>query len=198
MKELLERAERAEAKESKETLDIPAELVRREQRVAALQQARQVIEERAKEMAAAAQTEYEAKQAKRQAQRDAGQKPRGPEPTPPSPMPDAKAQYNFTDPDSRIMKAGSGQHFEQAYNAQADGGTSLWNHQRSDGIPALPASGASQSRAGMDAGLRELQPQADVHAQKPGGSGVKTKESGLSGAKNWVNRIAKPIQAMPS
>ena len=119
VKELMERAEQAEAKESKETLDIPAELARREKRVAALQQARQVIEERAKEMAAAAQAQYEAKEAKRQAQRDAGKKPRGKEPTPPSPTPDAKAQYNFTDPDSRIMKAGSGQHFEQAYNAQA-------------------------------------------------------------------------------
>jgi len=30
-----------------------------------------------------------------------------------------KAQYNFTDPASRIMKAGSGNHFEQSYNAQA-------------------------------------------------------------------------------
>ena len=28
-------------------------------------------------------------------------------------------QHNFADPDSRIMKAGNGQHFEQAYNAQA-------------------------------------------------------------------------------
>ena len=119
VKELLERATQAEAKENKETLDIPAELARREKRVAALQQARQVIEERAKEIAAAAQTEYEAKQARRQAQRDAGQKPRGAEPTPPSQTPDPKAQYNFTDPESRIMKAGNGNHFEQAYNAQA-------------------------------------------------------------------------------
>jgi transposase len=119
VKELMERAEQAEAKEAKETLDIPAELARREQRVAALQQARQVIEQRAKEMAAAQQDEYKAKQAKRQAQRAAGQKPRGPEPTPPSQTPEAKAQYNFTDPESRIMKAGNGSHFEQAYNAQA-------------------------------------------------------------------------------
>jgi len=119
VKELMERAEQAEAKEAKETLDIPAELARREQRVAALQQARQVIEQRAKEMAAAQQDEYKAKQAKRQAQREAGQKPRGPEPTPPSQTPEAKAQYNFTDPESRIMKAGNGSHFEQAYNAQA-------------------------------------------------------------------------------
>jgi ethanolamine utilization protein EutQ (cupin superfamily) len=121
VKELLERAEQAEAKEkeAEETLDIPAELVRREKRMGALKQARQVIEERAKEMAAAQQEEYKEKQAKRQAQREAGQKPRGAEPTPPSEVPDAKAQYNFTDPESRIMKAGNGQHFEQAYNAQA-------------------------------------------------------------------------------
>jgi hypothetical protein len=104
----------AEAQEAKETLDIPAELVRREKRVAALKQARQVIEQRAKEIAAAQQEDYKEKQAKRQAQRQAGQKPRGPEPTPPSETPDPKAQYNFTDPQSRIMKAGNGQHFEQS------------------------------------------------------------------------------------
>ena len=119
VKELMERAEQAEAQESRETLDIPAELARREKRVAVLQQARQVIEERARELAAARQPEYEAKQAARQAQREAGKKPRGQEPTPPSEQPDPKAQYNFTDPESRIMKAGNGQHFEQAYNAQA-------------------------------------------------------------------------------
>ncbi len=119
VKELIERAQQAEATEAKETLDIPAELARRENRVAALKQARQIIEQRRHEMAAAQQEEYEAKQAKRQAQREAGKKPRGPEPTPPSEAADPKAQYNFTDPHSRIMKAGSGQHFEQAYNAQA-------------------------------------------------------------------------------
>jgi len=119
VKDLLQRAEQAEAREAKDTLDIPAELARREKRVAALKQARQVIEQRAKEMAAAQQEDYKAKQAKRQAQQEAGQKPRGPEPTPPSETPDPKAQYNFSDPESRIMKAGNGQHFEQSYNAQA-------------------------------------------------------------------------------
>jgi hypothetical protein len=119
VKELIQRAKQAEAAEAKETLDIPAELARREKRVAALKEARQAIEQRVKEMAAAQQEEYEAKQARRQVQREAGKKPRGPEPTPPSEGPDPKAQYNFTDPESRIMKAGNGQHFEQAYNAQA-------------------------------------------------------------------------------
>jgi len=119
VQELMARAEQAEAQEAKETLDIPAELTRREKRKAALQQARQMIEERAKELAAAQQPDYEAKQARRAAQRAARQTPRGPEPVPPSETPDPKAQYNFTDPESRIMKAGNGAHFEQAYNAQA-------------------------------------------------------------------------------
>ena len=119
VQELVARAEQADTREAKEPLDIPAELQRREQRVASLQQARQIIEARAKEIAAAQQGEHQAKLAARAAQRDAGKTPRGPEPKAPSEAPDPKAQYNFTDPESRIMKAGNGSHFEQAYNAQA-------------------------------------------------------------------------------
>jgi hypothetical protein len=118
VQELMSRAQQAENQE-KDALDIPAELTRRETRKAALEQARHVIEARAKELAAANQADYEAKQAERQAQRDNGKKPRGPGPQPPSATPSPQAQYNFTDPESRIMKAGSGQHFEQSYNAQA-------------------------------------------------------------------------------
>jgi hypothetical protein len=33
-------------------------------------------------------------------------------------VPPDKYQINLTDPESRIMKAGNGQHFEQSYNAQ--------------------------------------------------------------------------------
>ena len=112
-------AEQADTRGANETLDIPAELTRRERRLEALQQARQVIEARAQEIAAAQRAEHQAKVAARQAQRDAGKKPRGREPQPPRETPDPKAQYSFTDPESRIMKAGNGQHFEQAYNAQA-------------------------------------------------------------------------------
>jgi hypothetical protein len=63
--------------------------------------------------------QYQAKLAERAAQKDRGEKPRGPEPKAPSPQPKPCDQYNFTDPQSRIMKAGNGQHFEQSYNAQA-------------------------------------------------------------------------------
>lgn len=119
VKELTARAQQAEHQETKDTLDLPAELARREDRQVALQQARAIIAARAHELAAAQQPAYAAKQARRQAQRDAGQKPRGPEPKAPDATPDPKAQYNFTDPQSSIMKAGSGAHFEQAYNVQA-------------------------------------------------------------------------------
>ena len=119
VQELMTRAQQAENQETKEPLDIPAELLRRTDRKAALQQARVIIAARAQELAEAQQADYTAKQAERQAQRAAGKKPRGKEPTPPSATPAPKAQYNFTDPASRIMKAGSGQHFEQSYNAQA-------------------------------------------------------------------------------
>jgi transposase len=119
VQELLTRAEQADRPEAKEALDLPAELTRREKRLTALKQARQVIEARAKEMAGAQAEAYQAKVTARQTQRAAGQKPRGKAPAPPSEVPDPKAQYNFTDPESRIMKAGSGQHFEQAFNAQA-------------------------------------------------------------------------------
>jgi hypothetical protein len=99
-------------------LDLPAELKRRANRQAALQQARQVIEGRAKAMAAAQQADCEAKVAARQRQRESGKKSRGKEPPPPSAQPDPKAQYDFTAPASRIRKADGGQPFEQAYNAQ--------------------------------------------------------------------------------
>jgi hypothetical protein len=105
VQELLGRAQAAEAQETKVPgLDLPAELRRREPRVAALPRARAVLEARARQVAAEPQSEHEAKVAAGQAQREAGQKPRGKEPTPPSAGPDPKAQYNSTSP---IRRAGS-------------------------------------------------------------------------------------------
>jgi transposase len=117
--ELTARAEQADVKQAQEPLDLPAELARREKRIESLKQARQIIEAQARERAVAQHAEHQAKVAARQAQRDDGKKPRGPEPQAPDDQPDGKDQYNFTDPESRIMKAGNGKHFEQAYNAQA-------------------------------------------------------------------------------
>lgn len=118
VKALTARAEAADRQAAADGMDIPEEIARREQRLAAIAQAKAKIEARAKERFAAEQAEYEAKQAKREAQRQAGHKPRGKEPKPPAPGPRDKDQINLTDADSRIMPV-SGQGFDQCYNAQA-------------------------------------------------------------------------------
>ena len=119
VKELLAKAEQADSRPLEEGLTIPQEVQRRQERKAKLAAARAEIEARAKARAAAEIAEYQAKLAERAAQKEQGRKPRGPDPKIPSPQPKPSDQYNFTDPESRIMKAGNGQHFEQSYNAQA-------------------------------------------------------------------------------
>ena len=73
--------------------ELPAELQRRESRLQRIREAKQALQARARELAAAAG---------------------GPEETA---APAAKDQYNFTDPDSRIMHHGP-DGFVQGYNAQ--------------------------------------------------------------------------------
>jgi transposase len=112
-------AEQADREARPETLKVPEEIARREKRLAKLKQAQAVIEERHAARTAEKQREYEAKTAEREARRTRGERVGGSDPKPPDATPDAKEQYNFTDPESRIMKAGNGAHFEQSYNAQA-------------------------------------------------------------------------------
>lgn len=120
VQELMVLAESADRTPETAKLEVPAELARRKDRQAKLEIAKREIESRFEERRKGRQAEYEAKCAARDAQRTQGQqRVRGREPQPPPSQPDGKAQYNFTDPESRIMKAGSGEHFEQAYNAQA-------------------------------------------------------------------------------
>lgn len=114
--ELMKRAEAANAKDVPEGMNLPEELSRREQRLAAIAAAKAQIEARAKAQAEAA---HEAKLAAREQQtKERGKPPGGRPPTPPSGLPDDKDQVNFTDEDSRIMPLPGGG-FEQAYNAQA-------------------------------------------------------------------------------
>jgi transposase len=116
--ELLQKAEDADSSPLQDGLSIPAEIARREERLAKLREAKQAMEERAKERLVAERAEYEAKLAARQAKEEStGKKPAGKSPEPPQEGPRDKDQYNFTDPESRIMKSGKG--FEQCYNAQA-------------------------------------------------------------------------------
>ena len=101
-------------------LDVVNEVALRQQRLGNLAQAKQVLEARAQERYAAEQAEYEAKLRERQAKAEAiGHQPGGRAPQPPTPGPRPEDQYNFTDPDSRIMKNSTDHGFNQAYNAQA-------------------------------------------------------------------------------
>ena len=115
---LIAQAEAADQSPVVEGMDVPAEIARRETRLEALAEAKRKIEARAQERFEREQAEYQQKQAKRQAQRDTGKKPRGREPKTPLPGPRDKDQVNLTDEESRIMPV-SGGGFEQCYNAQA-------------------------------------------------------------------------------
>ena len=100
-------------------LVVADELARRQERLARLAEAKAVLEARARERDALEQVAYEAKVREREAKaRRTGRPPRGRPPAPPTPGPRDKDQYNFTDPDSRIMKRSTDQGFDQQYNAQ--------------------------------------------------------------------------------
>lgn len=117
---LTEKAEQCDGSEKQDcAFNLPGEIARREERKARIEEAMAVIESRHAEKLAARKEEHEKKVRARDAAREAGKKPRGTEPKEPEAAPGAKDQYNFTDPESRIMKAGNGGHFEQCYNAQA-------------------------------------------------------------------------------
>jgi transposase len=98
VKELLGRAEAADEEEdgrygrTSSGEDIPEELARRETRLEKIRQAKRALEDRAREAA--------------QGEEGAADKA----------QPRDKDQYNFTDPESRIMKGGDG--FVQGYNVQ--------------------------------------------------------------------------------
>lgn len=99
VKQLLEQAEAADAEEDarygrdRTGDELPAELERRETRLQRIREAKRALEERARQKATAEGADP--KQSK----------------------PKDKDQYNFTDPESRIMKGADG--FVQGYNAQA-------------------------------------------------------------------------------
>ena len=98
VKELLAQAETADAAEDAEYGsdrrgdELPADLQRRESRLKRIREAKRALEGRAKDEAAGTGKPSE------------------------SAKPNTKAQYNFTDPESRIMKGPDG--FVQAYNVQ--------------------------------------------------------------------------------
>jgi len=99
VQEVLKRAEAVDKEEDQrygrecQGEELPAELQRRETRIARIREAQKVLEERAREKAESEKNND------------------GPEA-----KPETKAQYNFTDPESRILKGSDG--FVQGYNSQ--------------------------------------------------------------------------------
>jgi transposase len=121
VQELLSLGEQADQGEVvlPEGLVLEEELSLRQERLMNLAQARKVLEERANERYAAEKAEYEAKLKERNKKaRKRHHKPKGRPPQPPEPGPRDKDQYNFTDPDSRIMKNSTNDGFDQHYNVQ--------------------------------------------------------------------------------
>jgi hypothetical protein len=120
VEELFQLAEQTDQDELPAGLSIADEIAFREQRLVNLRQAKTVLEARARERYALEQAEYEARMRERESKaQEKGRKPGGRPPEPPTPGPCDGDQYNFTDPESRIMKNSANQGVDQHYNAQA-------------------------------------------------------------------------------
>lgn len=95
--------------------ELPAELARREERVARIEAAMRRLEAQAKAEADAERQRRAAAEAERQR---TGKKRRGPPPNPVEETPDDKAQSNFTDPELHIMRTNN-KGWDYCGNAQA-------------------------------------------------------------------------------
>jgi transposase len=118
--QLLKEAEQLDAEQdaalgSRRGDELPAELKRREGRLAKIREAKARLEAEAEAKADEEQCRRDQAQAQREAE---GRKRRGKEPAAIDPTPEEKAQTNFTDPEAKIMKQ-SNKGFDYSYNAQA-------------------------------------------------------------------------------
>jgi len=118
--ELFTLAEAADGGQLPEEMNIQDEIERRQQQLARLAEAKKVLEARAQARYEAEKAAYDAKMQVREEKTEAkeGRKPPGRPPKPPIPGPREKDQYNFTDPESRIMKNATNDGFDQHYNTQ--------------------------------------------------------------------------------
>lgn len=119
VEELIALGEAADREGVPEGMDLEFEIALREARLLNLGQAKAVLEARAEERHEVEKAEHEAKLREREEKaKRTGRKPGGRPPKPPTAGPRAKDQYNFTDPDSRIMKNSNNKGFDQHYNVQ--------------------------------------------------------------------------------
>ena len=166
VEELMALGEKADQEKLPEGMDAGFEIALRQERLLNLALAKAVLEARAEERYEAEKAEYEAKMREREEKaKQTGRKPRGRGPKPPTAGPRAKDQYNFTDPDSRIMKNSNNKGFDQHYNVQVAVdqdcrlivGNTLSNHasDREEAIPtvdAIPTEVGEPRAAALDNG----------------------------------------------
>jgi transposase len=115
----LKAAEAADAQEDKLHGDkrgdeMPDWVADKQKRLEKIREAKAALEAEAK---AAAEAESKARAEAEDKRQAAGRRKTGKPPAPPKAEPDGKAQRNFTDPESRILKTKDG--YIQGYNAQA-------------------------------------------------------------------------------
>jgi transposase len=135
--------------------ELPAELQRREQRLAVIAAAKQRLEEQAR---AAAEAERQ-RRAEAEAERQrSGKTRRGKEPKPISDVPEAKAQTSFTDPELKVMKQ-SNKGWDYSGNAQVSvdatcqiivaGFVTAAANDQQQAVPLAQATRANLARAGV-------------------------------------------------
>jgi transposase len=199
--ELLALGEQADQGKLPDGLVVSDEVGLRKARLVRLAEAKAVIEARAKERDAVEQAEYEAKVREREEKaRKRGRKPPGRPPTPPTPGPRAKDQYNFTDPDSRIMKNSQDQGFDQHYNVQVAVsqesllivGESLSNHPNDQAeaeptVDAIPSVLGKPEAAALDNGYFS---QTNIEAFESRGIEPYIAAGGDSHSQSWRERFA--------
>ena len=165
--ELFALAAQVEQGDLPDGLKITDEIAFRQGRLVNLAEAKAVLEARAQERYAAEQAAYEAKLRERAEKAEqTGRKPGGRPPTPPTPGPRDADQYNFTDPDSRIMKNSTNKGVDQHYNPQVAVdqesflivANTLSNHpnDQAEAIPtvdAIPAAVGKPKAAALDNGF---------------------------------------------
>src|SRR5712672_2938220 len=166
VEELFARSLQSEQPEVTDGLVVHEEIARRQDRLGRLAEAKAVLQARAAERTATEQACYDAKMVQRaERERTTGRRTGGRPPTPPVPGPRDGDQYNFTDPESRMMKNPTDAGFEQDYNAQVavDQGSLLivgWalsNHpndsqEAEPTLAAIPSAIGTPEAAALDAG----------------------------------------------
>jgi transposase len=113
--ELLLKAEEADRSDLDEGQQLPEDIARRDALKAKLDKARKELEESARSKAEAERAEYEHKLKAREARKG---RRKGKKINPPNEEPEARAQSNLTDPDSRLMRKNKRSGYEQSYNPQ--------------------------------------------------------------------------------